>query len=213
MFRLHGFYRSSASYRVRIGLNLKGVAWENLPKRLRGGEHRSAEFTALNPQQLVPVLEHDGRALNQSLAILEYLDDIVPEPSLLPRSAVDRATVRAFAQIVACEMHPLCNLRVLQFLESDMHAPKERVTHWYHHWMAAGFPALESMIARHGSESRCFGDSITLADVCIVPQVYNARRFEFDLEPFPKVRSVVASLEQLPAFAAAHPDVQPDAAG
>jgi len=213
MFRLHGFYRSSASYRVRIALNLKQVAWENLPKHLRGGEHREAAFTALNPQQLVPVLEHEGQAFNQSLAILEYLDEIVPQPALLPRSAADRAVVRAFAQIVACEMHPLCNLRVLQFLESDMGAGEDRVTGWYHHWMAAGFPALESMIARHGDESHCFGGSITLADVCLVPQVYNARRFEFDLAPFPNVCRVVARIEQHPAFAAAHPDVQPDAAG
>lgn len=208
---LHGFFRSSASYRVRIALNLKGIEYRNVSVRLRDGEHRAAAFQTLNPQSLVPVVEHDGDTLIQSLAIIEYLDETIPEPALLPRGPSARAAVRAMAQIVACEMHPLCNLRVLRYLDDELGADSRAVRRWYGHWMASGFAALDRLIARDGDGRHCFGDAISLADVCLVPQVYNARRFECDLDPYPNVTRVADALAEQEAFAAAHPDRQPDA--
>jgi maleylacetoacetate isomerase len=210
-FTLHGFFRSSASYRARIALELKGVNYQYVAKRLGDGAHRAADFLALNPQGLVPVLEHGDFALLQSLAIIEYLDDVEPWPALLPADPGERATVRAMAQIVACEMHPLCNLRVLSYLRESLGNDEADIRGWYRHWMAAGFEALDALIARHGDGRHCFGGSVTLADVCLVPQVFNARRFDCDLTPFGHVTAAADALSAHPAFAAAHPDRQPDA--
>jgi maleylpyruvate isomerase len=208
---LHGFYRSSASYRVRIALNLKAMDFVGISKHLRSAEHRSAEFLALNSQGLVPVLEHDGEAFNQSLAIIEYLDEIDSTVPLLPEIARDRAIVRAMANVIACEMHPLCNLRVLKYLKLELGSDEASVNAWYGHWMKEGFATLETMVQKHGDRRHCFGNQITLADVCLVPQVYNATRFECDLSPYPTVLGIVEALEENTAFADAHPDNQPDA--
>ena len=208
---LYSFFLSSAAYRVRIALNLKGLAYETVTKNLREGVHRLPDFLELNPQRLVPVLDHDGERFNQSLAIIEYLDEIMPTPRLLPEPPRARAIVRAMALIVACEMHPLCNLRVLRYLREELRQDQAAVGAWYAHWMAEGFGALEALVSRHGGEGHCFGDSPSLADVCLVPQVYNATRFECDLSPYPFVVRIAEHLEGLPAFAAARPDLQPDA--
>jgi len=210
--RLYTFWRSSAAYRVRIALHLKGLAFESVSKKLAQGEQRAADYLALNPQGLVPTLDDDGRTLTQSLAIIEYLDETHPEPPLLPRDAPGRAAVRAFAQAIACDISPLNNLRVLNYLRGPLGLDEHGVTRWYRHWIVTGFAALEPLAARHSRDRRhCYGESPTLADVCLVPQVYNARRFDCDLSPFPTLVAISAALEALPAFAAARPEAQPDA--
>jgi len=208
---LYSYFRSSAAYRVRIALNLKGLRYDVITKALRQGEHRLPAFAELNPQRLVPVLDHAGDLFSQSLAIIEYLDELEPEPPLLPDSPQGRAFVRAMALVVACEMHPLCNLRVLQYLRNELGHDESAVSAWYRHWMEEGFTALEALVRRYGSAHRCFGDAVTLADVCLLPQVYNAKRFDCDLTPYPAVTAVAAALESLPAFADARPELQPDA--
>jgi maleylpyruvate isomerase len=207
---LRDFFRSSASYRVRIALNIKGIPYTRNPLKIRGGEHRSDAYLAVNPQGLVPALEHDGTAVVQSLAIVEYLEDIAPEPPLLPRQPAARAAARAMALVVACEMHPLCNLRVLEYLRRDFGQDEASVTAWYHHWMREGFAALEGMVSAHGSEQHCCGSSLSLADVFLVPQVYNAERFGCDLSAYPRVSRIAGHLRTLPAFAEAAPERQPD---
>jgi len=212
--RLYTYWRSSAAFRVRIALNLKGLAYESVPKHLlrEGGEQRMADYLALNPQGLVPGLEHDGAFIAQSLAICEYLEEIQPEPPLLPGRAQDRALVRSMALAVACDIHPLNNLRVLQYLRSEFGQGEDAVNRWIRHWIGQGFVALEGWIGRHSVDGRhCYGAGVTLADVFLVPQVFNARRFALDLAPFPRLAAVSAHLEGLPAFAAARPEVQPDA--
>jgi len=212
--RLYTYWRSSAAFRVRIALHCKGLAFESVPKHLLrdGGEQRRADYLALNPQGLVPALGHDGAVIPQSLAILEYLEEVHPEPPLLPRSPVERAQVRAMALGIACDIHPLNNLRVLNYLRGPLGQDDAAVAAWYRHWVETGFVALEQLIGRHSADGRhCFGASVTLADVCLVPQVFNARRFAVDLAPFPRLAAVSAHLESLPAFAAARPEVQPDA--
>jgi maleylacetoacetate isomerase len=210
--KLHTFFRSSAAYRVRIALQLKGVGYDAVPVHFRraGGEHRSAEFLGLNPQGLLPVLEIDGIVLTQSLAIIDYLDTRFPEPRLIPDDPIARARVLAMAQIVACEMHPLNNLRVLEYLRGELGLAKDAVNAWYAHWIAMGFDALESLVAAHGGRY-CFGDTITLADVCLVPQIYNARRFACDLSPYPRLLEIDARLAVHDAIVRAHPESQPDA--
>ena len=211
-FNLYTFFRSSAAYRTRIALNVKGVDYESIPVHLRTKEHRSADYRALNPQALVPALDHDGTVIPQSLAIIEYLDEIVPEPPLLPESPRDRAMVRAMAQLIASEMHPLCNLRVLLYLKNELGHADDEVNAWYHHWVAEGFGSLEVMAARYSADGKtCFGDSITLADICLVPQHFNAERFDCDLTPYPTLQKINAALIERPAFAAAHPSRQADA--
>ena len=212
--RLHTYWRSSAAYRVRIALALKGLAYESVPRHLLrdGGEQRSAEYLATNPQGLVPALEHDGHVVTQSLAICEYLEEIEPQPPLLPADPRGRASVRAMALAVACDIHPLNNLSVLQYLRGELGQGDEAVTRWISHWIDRGFMALEQLIERNSADGRhCFGDSVTLADVFLVPQVANSRRVQLDLAAYPRLAAVAQHLESLPAFAAARPEVQPDA--
>ncbi|WP_283629639.1 maleylacetoacetate isomerase [Shewanella baltica] len=214
--KLYGYWRSSAAYRVRIALNLKGISAEQLSVHLvrDGGEQHKAAYSALNPLELVPTLvmddELDADALSQSLAIIEYLDEIHPQSPLLPASALERAHVRAMALTVACEIHPLNNLRVLQYLTQTLGVDEAAKNTWYHHWVASGFAALETLLVRH-SGRHCFGDTVTLADLCLVPQVYNAQRFNVDLTPYPNIMRVWTECNQLEAFADAAPERQADA--
>ena len=210
--RLYTYFRSSAAYRTRIALNYKGLGYEPVSVHLRRKEHRTEDYRQLNPQALVPTLDDDGTVIPQSLAIIEYLEEIQPTPALLPRSPQDRAIVRAMTQLIASEIHPLCNLRILVYLKEQLGQSEEGVNAWYRHWIAEGFGSLETMVARHsGDAEHCFGTSITLADVCLVPQMLNARRFDCDLDPYPALRRIDAVLCETEAFAAAHPNQQPDA--
>ena len=213
--KLYTYFRSSAAYRTRIAVNLKGINCETAYVDLRGGAaagHRKPEYLAVNPQGLVPALDVDGVTVSQSLAIIEYLDEAYPDPPLLPRSPIDRARVRAMALAVACDLHPLNNLRVLNYLRSPLGHDDDTVNAWYQHWIAAGFQSLEQEARRATGDGRhMFGSSVTLADVCIVPQMYNARRFKCDVEPYPTLRAICAHLESLPAFAKAVPEAQADA--
>jgi maleylpyruvate isomerase len=209
--KLFTYFRSSAAYRVRIALNLKGLPYEMESAHLTrdGGRQYTPEFRALNPQMRVPVLQlSSGDVLTQSLAIIEYLDEIQPEPALLPADALARAHVRAVAQIVACDIHPLNNLVVLQYLKGPMKHEQAAVDAWYRHWVAKGFDAVEAMITP--GPYAC-GAHVTLADICLVPQVYNARRFKVSLDPYPKIAAVEAACLKLPAFDKARPENQPDA--
>jgi maleylpyruvate isomerase len=207
---LYGYWRSGAAYRTRIGLNLKGVAYEQVPLDLRTAAHRAEAFVERNPQGLVPALEVDGATLTQSLAILEWLDEAHPEPPLLPRDPIARARVRAMAAIVACDIHPLNNLRVLQALKADFGADEGQTKAWIARWIHSGFAALDALVARHG-QGFAFGATPTLADCLLVPQIYSAERFGVDLTPFPHVVLAGHNAAAHPAFAAAHPSRQPDA--
>jgi len=212
--KLYSFARSSAAYRARIALNVKGLPYEYVAKHLlkNGGEHKLADYLAINPQGFIPALEHDGALITQSVAIIEYLEEMFPSPSLLPKRPVDRAVVRAMAQLIACDIHPLNNLRVLNYLKSPLGQDSDAVSAWYKHWIAEGFAALEQLIAKHSIAGRfCFGDAITMADVLLVPQVANSRRYQMDLACYPTLKNVTAHLESLPAFLAARPEAQPDA--
>jgi maleylacetoacetate isomerase/maleylpyruvate isomerase len=210
--KLYTYFRSSAAYRARIALNLKGVTHEAVPIDLRPGAHRLPEYLAVNPQGLVPALEDGGAVIGQSLAIIEYLEEAYPLPPLLPRAPLDRARVRSLALAIACDIHPLNNLRVLNYLRSPLAHDDARVNAWYRHWIAEGFRALEEEAKRASGDGRhMFGAEVTLADVCLVPQMFNARRFKCDVEPFPTLRAICSHLETLPAFAQAAPDAQPDA--
>lgn len=213
MTTLYGYFRSSAAYRVRIALNLKGVDYEQSPVNLVKGEQREAANLARNPQGMVPSLITDeGVTLTQSMAICEYLDEQHPEPPLLPADVTERARVRALAQVVASEIHPLNNLRVLKYLVGELEVDGEAKLAWYRHWIAEGFDALEAMLTPEaGSGDCCHGDTPTLADLCLVPQVYNAERFACDLSAFPRIQRITAHCRALPAFRQAAPEVQPDA--
>ncbi|GKW50904.1 maleylacetoacetate isomerase [Halomonas sp. NCCP-2165] len=213
MTTLYGYFRSSAAYRVRIALNLKGLAYDQAPVNLVKGEQRGEDFLARNPQGLVPALvTDDGARLTQSLAICEYLDERYPEPALLPADAAGRARVRALAQAVACEIHPLNNLRVLKYLTGELGVDEATKMTWYRHWISEGFAALEAQLSREaGSGDFCHGDTPGLADLCLVPQVFNAERFECDLTAYPRIRRIVANCRALDAFARAAPEAQPDA--
>jgi maleylacetoacetate isomerase len=209
--KLYTYFRSSAAFRTRIALNFKGIDYESVPINLRPAAHREAAYLALNPQGLIPALEDGGTVISQSLAIIEYLDETHPSPPLLPPSPLDRARVRSMALAIACDIHPLNNLRVLNYLRSPL-GLDEQVDTWYRHWIAEGFRSLEEEAKRASGDGRhMFGTEVTLADVCLVPQVFNARRLKCNLEPFPTLRQISAHLETLPAFARSAPDAQPDA--
>ncbi|HEY0179985.1 MAG TPA: maleylacetoacetate isomerase [Dokdonella sp.] len=210
---LYDYWRSSATYRVRIALNLKGLRYTQKAVHLLrdGGEQHGAAYRALNPQASVPTLVHGERVIRQSLAIVEYLDEIAA-PSLLPAAPLARARVRELALLIACDVHPLNNLRVARYLEHEFGADASARERWMRHWMAEGFRAFEALLAADGATGRCcHGDAPTLADACLVPQVYNARRFGLDLAPFPTLSRVADHCLTLPAFDAARPENQPDA--
>ena len=209
--KLYTYFRSSAAYRVRIALNLKGIAYEPVAVDLRSGAQSGQRYRAVNPQGLVPALEDGGTVFGQSLAVLEYLEETHPEPALLPRSSADRARVRSLALSIACDVHPLNNLRVLNYLRSVLGQDESAVNTWYRHWIAEGFDSLEQEAKRYGGCRYLFGGGVTLADVCLVPQMFNARRFDCDLTPYPTLRAISAYLEALPEFARAAPAAQPDA--
>ena len=208
---LHDYYRSSASYRVRIALNMKGIAYESRTVNLLDAEQKSAAYRALNPQGFVPMLEIDDRRITQSLAIIAYLDQTRPKPRLLPKDSADQAHVRAMALTIACDIHPLNNLRVLKYLSGPLHLEEEARDRWYAHWVTEGFQALETM-AKKRAGSFLFGNSPTMADVCLVPQMYNARRFNVPVDAYPTLLRADSSANALPAFADAHPDRQEQAA-
>jgi maleylacetoacetate isomerase len=209
--RLYSFFRSSAAFRVRIALNLKGVAYETVTVDLPNAEHRRNEFLAVNPQATIPTLDDDGTILWQSLAIVEYLDTRYPSPRLIPAEPVARARVQALAQLIACEIHPLNNLRVLRYLRSELALDEAAVGKWYSHWVAEAFEPLETLVGRFSGGRYCFADALSLADVCLVPQMHNARRFSCDLAPYPNLVRIATGLEKEPAFASAAPALQPDA--
>jgi maleylpyruvate isomerase len=208
---LYGYSLSSASYRVRIALALKNLPYQSVVKNLRAGEHRQTEYLAINLQGSVPALGlDDGAVLGQSMAIMEYLDEMHPEPPLLPEAPTARARVRALAQAIACDIHPLNNLRVLRYLEEQLGQDKSTREAWYRHWVQVGFDALEPWLVRDADTGRfCHGDAPTLADICLVPQVFNARRFSVDLNPYPRILAIDAACRELPAFHGAAPDRQP----
>jgi len=210
--KVYGYWRSSAAYRLRIALALKNLSYEYAAINLAAGAHNEAQWGAINPQNLVPVLEQDGDRLYQSLAIIEYLEEMHPQPPLLPRTPLERARVRSLALIVACEIHPLNNPRVLKYLTGKVGTSEEQKLAWYSHWVSAGFTALEKRLAtERGTGAYCHGDAPGLADVCLVPQVANAVRFKVDLEPFPLIRRINATCLEHEAFRQAAPQNQPDA--
>ena len=210
--KLYTYFRSSAAFRVRIALNLKGLAYEPEFIALPKGVHRGAEFVKLNPQGLVPLLvTDDGSRLAQSLAIMEYLEETHPQPRLLPVDAKGRARVRGIADLIACEIHPLNNLRTLQHLKRALGQNEEQINAWYRHWIADGLAKLEAELSAGGSGRHCHGDAPGMADCCLVPQIFNARRYECDLAPYPTVMRVFDHCMALEAFQRAEPSRQPDA--
>jgi len=220
MLKLYGYWRSSAAYRVRVALNHKGLDAELLSVHLvkDGGEQHKADYAKLNPQELVPALidsaskgeELGAFVLSQSLAIIEYLDEKYPENALLPQDLHDKAIVRSMAMSIACEVHPLNNLKVLQYLSKELTVDDEAKSAWYHHWIDEGFGAFEKQLVKY-SGRYCFGDNITLADLCLIPQVYNANRFNIDLSPYPNITRIVENCNRLEAFIKATPENQDDA--
>ena len=209
--QLYSFFRSSAAYRVRIALNLKGMHYDTVAIHLQkeGGLNRRADYKAVNPQMRIPALRLDsGEVLIQSLAIVEYLDEIHPQPPFLPRDPIERANVRALSQIIACDIHPLNNVGPLHYLKNEFGQDQAKIDAWYHHWIVEGFAAIEPMIK---AGPYAFGPDITLADICIVPQLANARRFKVPLDGFPKIVAIDAACSAHAAFAAARPENQPDA--
>ena len=208
---LYDYFRSSAAYRVRIALNLKGLAPERRSIHLRKGEQRAPDYLAVNPQGLVPALIDGDARLTQSLAIIEYLEEKHPAPPLLPRDAAERAWVRAIALSIACDIHPLNNLRVLQYLGRELAIDEPRRDDWYRHWVAVGFEAIEAQLAARATGRFCLGDTPTLADVCLVPQVANANRLKVPMAPYPRITAINATCLEHPAFDRARPENHPDA--
>ena len=213
-FVVYGYFRSSAAFRVRIALNLKGIVpeWKFVHLLKDGGQQHAPGYRAVNPQELIPTLIHDGHTIGQSLAIIEYLDEMKPEPPVLPRDAAGRARVRQLADMVACDIHPVNNLRVLLHLRDDFGASEEKRAAWQRHWISLGFAAIETLLAGSRQTGRyCHGDTPTLADICLIPQLANARRVNLDLSPYPTILRIEQTALAHPAFAAALPAAQPDA--
>lgn len=206
---LHGYFRSSAAFRVRIALNLKNQSFETIPHHLRKQHEWLAAYRTINPQGLVPALETGSAILTQSLAIIEYLEETIPAPPLLPTAPTARAHVRALAQIIACEIHPIDNLRVLNYLRGNLQQPEAEIQAWYNNWIKSGFDAIEALLS--GTTPFCFGSTPGLADICLVPQVVNAATFKFDLSGYTKITRIFETCIALPSFASAHPKMQPDA--
>jgi maleylacetoacetate isomerase len=214
--QLYTYFRSSAAYRVRIALNIKGIAYQPVFRHLvrNGGEHRQPDYLELNPDGLLPTFIHNGAVLTQSLAIIEYLEELYPEPRLLPGDAVARALIRSIALTIACDIHPINNLRVLQYLRAELHLEEEAVRRWYRHWVETGLKGIEARLQRLPGDGRhMVGHGVTMADLCLVPQMFNARRLHCDMALFPRLVEISAHLESLPEFAAAAPGVQPDGIG
>ena len=212
--KLYSYWRSSAAYRARIALNLKGLAYEIVPVHLvaNGGEQHTREYHAINPQELIPTLVDGANTISQSLAIAEYLDEAYPDAPLLPREPAARARVRSLALAIACDIHPLNNSRVTQYLERELHLTEKARLEWTRHWIALTFAALEERLAADSSTGTfCHGDSPGMADALLIPQLYNARRWDMDLTPYPTLLRIDAACAQIDAFARAHPDNQPDA--
>ena len=210
--KLYGYFRSSAAFRVRIALNLKRLKAESASIHLRRNDQRTPDFLALNPQGLVPALEEDGQIFIQSMAIIEYLDETHPEPPLLPGHPADRARVRALAQIIACDIHPIDNLRVLRYLANPLGHDEATVQRWFNHWIAVGFESFEKILATDGQAGAfCHGDAPSLADICLVPQVFNAQRYKLDMTPYPTLSRIFEHCMTLRAFDDARPEKQPDA--
>lgn len=212
--KLYTYFRSSAAYRVRIALNLKGLPYEAVPVHLlkNGGEQLGEAYRGVNPAALVPALQDGEGVITQSMAIIEYLDETHPQTPLLPADAAGRARVRALAQAIACDTHPLSNLRVLKYLVGTLKLDEQAKLEWVRHWMRLGLSAFEAYLARDDATGLyCHGDTPTMADCCLAPQVFNAQRFELDLAPYPHIQRIHANYAQLPAFQAAHPSRQPDA--
>ncbi len=209
--KLSTYFRSTAAYRVRIALNLKGVEHQLEAVNLFAAEHKQASFKEHNPQGLIPTLALDDQVLRQSMAILEYLEERYPQPALLPSDALERAHIRSIAQNIACDIHPLNNLRVLKYLVDDLKFSEEQKLDWYHHWLKQGFSGIETELASNESISKCcFGDQPTLADVCLIPQVYNAHRFEFSMAAYPRIMAVNDYCLSLEGFDSARPEKQAD---
>ncbi|NDZ12007.1 maleylacetoacetate isomerase [Variovorax sp. WS11] len=209
--KLYNYFRSSASFRVRIALNLKGLDYDYLPVHIARGEHKTGSFSAISPDMLVPLLEDEGERFTQSMAIIEYLDEIHPEPALLPHDPVGRAHVRALAQSVACEIHPLNNLRVLKYLVRELKLGDDAKNTWYRHWVREGMLAFERQLALRPASLYCWGDTPTLADCCLVPQVFNGQRFDCDFSGLPRTMAAFEACMQLDAFQRAQPSRCPDA--
>jgi maleylacetoacetate isomerase len=212
--KLYTFFRSSASYRVRIALNLKKISYEQAPIHLRrgGGEQLTPAYTAINPQALVPTLEDGGKFLTQSLAIIEYLEEKYPQPPLLPSDPAEKALVRSMAMIIACEVHPIQNLRVLNHVKKEYGQTDEQVNRWAQHWIDLGLSALEQTLVSQTRRGKfCYGDTPTLADICLVPQLGNARRYGCDLAKYPQILAIEKNCMAVAAFADAAPEKQPDA--
>lgn len=213
MIRFHGYFRSSSSYRCRIAFNLKGLEYEFVPVHLvkDGGQHKQADYRALNPQSLVPTVEVGDLVLTQSPAILEWMDETHPEPRLLPQDPAERAAVRAFCAVIACEIHPLQNLRVLKYLGSELDQDQGGKDAWCQRWIGEGLAACEALLSKRPATTFAFGDAPGMAEIYLVPQIFSAQRFKVDLSRMPRLNAIFAACEALPAFTNAHPAKQPDA--
>ena len=212
MIKLYGYWRSSAAYRVRVALNLKNIEHQLISVHLvkDGGQQHQASYVEMNPTHLVPTLVDGDFTLNQSIAIIDYLEDIYPQSSLYPDNVKDKATVKALAFDIACDVHPLNNLRILQYLDKNLGVSSDQKTAWYHHWITTGFAALEKQLSKTAGEF-CFGDSVTVADLCLIPQIYNAKRFNVEMTKFPIINKIEANCQKLQAFIDALPENQADA--
>jgi maleylpyruvate isomerase len=212
MMKLYTYFRSSAAFRVRMALNIKGIAYEPHIVWLPDGQQKTDAYRQINPQNLVPTLIDDSEQLNQSMAIIEYLDETHPEPALMPKDPLARARVRSLAQLIACDIHPINNLRVLKYLKSELKQEQSAIDDWYRHWCNEGLAAYERQLDESNVRGRySFGDTITLADLCLVPQIFNAKRFDVDLTKFPATMAVFDRLMLVPAIDIAQPSKQPDA--